>query len=1657
MIRTIAILVLLAATAANAQLTTTVKRIRLEHATAAELAGTTLDLGHTVFNEENPADLRIGDGATPGGVRVGSDWWTNNMLSAWGGLSRVDVEALVALSIPHVDLTPYAFSADLLDYARLSDYAAATNAIWGSLASKAAASNLLAEAARLDGRIDGISAAGLGALTVESDPIASSNLAVQAGILSDLGTLTTGEVARLDGRIDGISADSLGALTVESDPEWSAASPDVARLRDVEALLALSIGAYQEHDTAALAALDAQVGRLDGRIDNLSADGLGAITAEADPIFAASAAAGITSSNLAAWSAAYGWGDHSAAGYLTEESDPDFSAWLDTDPLGDLLSSYNEVDPLFSASAAYGITESNLTVWSLAYGWGDHSQAGYATWLAGDNSFTGEPGTNGTPTVDFSGGGTVSGFSSISAHTFWATRLFVDGLAAAYENPLTRINNATAGLLHPLDVEMGGAATYLIAYASPPAALSSGAGIGRLDVVTTNGSVSPSWLLVVSATNVAGDAVSEIIFPTSPSSTNTLFFATPLRLPITLATSSAPPAPDGSGPANLVDVRCYLSRPGRTFDLAGHILAVADGVLPLQPVNRAQLDRVADELGARITAITPSENGVRLDGNSILFGNRWSIAEEAAADMDLVIRCQGDEVLRFVGGTLSYPTMQQLHVTEPGVVTMIFAGNTNATYGVEYSTNMMEWVEWTNGVSAATHSPGLMAITITNSLQQVYFRIKASADDGATPIQIVSAVPILGVAIGSGEVDFSPVWEAMAALSNAVENLSSIDPSEIEINLEGYIQTPELMAATTNLSLKIDALSNSVPHTAAQVITTWSSSLVSRVQALESYIATSGNITNDVVVPDPSALGAVRVQFYPAHSDLSNARWSVDYGVSMLPSGGTATALEQGTYPLLIRNDSWRFKSPTTDTVNVYGGLTNTVKLTFSPQGKVSYSGLGSISWNNGQVECFSGQTVTSPVGPKVFTYSPWPASDTPPPYSGNVIFGETLAVPTNRALWGRVAFTFTNYNQAYYPGAPYHRSPIITGTDGSPANAIWGTVNRNFNPDYNAYFHNVTVNDSPFTYCYLPQGTWTFHFQNSPHGYLAPEDWTVSITNGQTISKTVAWSDGAWLTITSNVANISFTLDDQPHTLSGTSKIIGPLPPRKTFTLTPSAAGANYFMPTSFNIQAGAAGATTTVEIVYTSIDESAKARVSIEPAEAASQVTHFTSRGYSYPTDVPVSLGIGTNSIYVASQMLQTPSLWFWYGAATDVVCTASSTSSVALTMTKAASLQFANTSGYPAHYSVDGGPWKSSGQYIRPGSYTITYSTAMSNYFHTPPATNITLAEGQTITLRPTWEKKPVTLTVNLDEAAAAAGAMWSLDAGDTWNLSGATVGGITFGSTQTITFADAVNTNYFVTPAPKVIRMNGWANTCSFSYKQMGYLRITHTAPTMLPEVVRVTLDGGETWLTNDVTLHLPTGNVSYITGYESTRSYAPPGGKQVYVAGAQTTDVNIEWKMYGGLQLTCANPHGKLRSGVYPEGLAWVSYPLTDEGWFPPQTNGFVISPGITNTYSVSYVQAARLSVIANPWPNTDIKIAKEWCEMYVGSYALNGVGNHPFSFGYELTPDGRQILHRHEYRYILPGSYTCSFPVVYGWAKPADIVFEAQEGETLDLTGQYTQ
>ncbi len=76
----------------------------------------------------------------------------------------------------------------------------------------------------------------------------------------------------------------------------------------------------------------------------------GTILGEADPVFGASASSGITAGDITNWSTAFSWGNHSGIGYLTIEA-----------------------DPVFGASASSVITPGDITNWSTAFGWGDHA------------------------------------------------------------------------------------------------------------------------------------------------------------------------------------------------------------------------------------------------------------------------------------------------------------------------------------------------------------------------------------------------------------------------------------------------------------------------------------------------------------------------------------------------------------------------------------------------------------------------------------------------------------------------------------------------------------------------------------------------------------------------------------------------------------------------------------------------------------------------------------------------------------------------------------------------------------------------------------------------------------------------------------------------------------------------------------------------------------------------------------------------------------------------------------------------------------------------------------------------------------------------------------------------------------------------------------
>lgn len=59
--------------------------------------------------------------------------------------------------------------------------------------------------------------------------------------------------------------------------------------------------------------------------------------------------------------------------FSSEEEDPIFTAWLNTNPLEDFIT--EETDPEFNSWLS---SVAEVANWNLAYSWGDHSQAGYA-------------------------------------------------------------------------------------------------------------------------------------------------------------------------------------------------------------------------------------------------------------------------------------------------------------------------------------------------------------------------------------------------------------------------------------------------------------------------------------------------------------------------------------------------------------------------------------------------------------------------------------------------------------------------------------------------------------------------------------------------------------------------------------------------------------------------------------------------------------------------------------------------------------------------------------------------------------------------------------------------------------------------------------------------------------------------------------------------------------------------------------------------------------------------------------------------------------------------------------------------------------------------------------------------------------------------------
>ena len=167
----------------------------------------------------------------------------------------------------------------------------------------------------------------------------------------------------------------------------------------------------------------------------------GFLTSETDPVFSASAAAGISLSNIGDWNTAYGWGNHASAGYLTT-----------------IGSIGGHTDVTISAPQANQILEYNGSAWvNTTNSAGLQSR----TTVSATNSIA----ANGIANISMTTPKTYALLSIETSHAAWVT-LYSDAASRTADSTRNETTDPVAGSGVLAEVITSGSTTQLITPAS---------------------------------------------------------------------------------------------------------------------------------------------------------------------------------------------------------------------------------------------------------------------------------------------------------------------------------------------------------------------------------------------------------------------------------------------------------------------------------------------------------------------------------------------------------------------------------------------------------------------------------------------------------------------------------------------------------------------------------------------------------------------------------------------------------------------------------------------------------------------------------------------------------------------------------------------------------------------------------------------------------------------------------------------------------------------------------------------------------------------------------------------------------------------------------------------------------------------------------------
>jgi hypothetical protein len=547
---------------------------------------------------------------------------------------------------------------------------------------------------------------------------------------------------------------------------------------------------------AAVAGVESNVTALAETVGGITAESLGALTAETDPAWTAASGSvvyattpGYTAAVEQAASA-YGWGDHSAAGYLTEETDTaalsavaavsgrvdTVEGWGDHSAAG-YLTEETDAAALSAIAAVSGRVDT-------VEGWGDHAEAGYLTAeadaaalgvigsatnalldLAGARAMTGNlnmadgniTNVNNIDVATLSEAGSLSGIdiadSEFTGQWNFADQLTVRGSKILLESTLIQPSWVTSSAAYTNPISLPHLFTTNLSFVDTVPLPESAT---RVFITTTNDESRSSGNLRL----MIGDVELASYMPECDGSTHQLDFSQALvptgssirvvfmELPSASGVTSAPPS--------ITDMQVWTmadpAQVGRRLDTANSIYEGDDPLYPRQWLNL----RSGEALAAAALAAANAETHYRtaptdLQGQPVRWNPRF---DTVAASNSLSTLYGGSTALRLDGeGAAVVPEIRAFAVESGEVATLtVWSYSGGATNLVpEVTTNLITgiWERKPESIVSATNIDAFTAqVVFTNDFERLLY-VRLVDVSGGTGVPVLRVFG--GIAFGDGE------------------------------------------------------------------------------------------------------------------------------------------------------------------------------------------------------------------------------------------------------------------------------------------------------------------------------------------------------------------------------------------------------------------------------------------------------------------------------------------------------------------------------------------------------------------------------------------------------------------------------------------------------------------------------------------------------------------------------------------------------------------------------------------------------------------------------------------------------------------------------------------------------------------------------------------